>query len=216
MRESILDLNKNLKFNQDRWGKKEAWEAKDQFGYRWGGGVQQSVGGIAKFADAYLKPYTDDRYDHTMLELSPGGGRFTAELIRYASKIDLLDMNEACLDICRERFKYYPINMQFFQNDGRSCDVLGDAKYSLIVCFDSMVHMHPEIIKEYVSQLSGRLLEDGVLWLDHSGKGAREGGHRTDMTAERMAEFGRSEGLDLWEQRFRNDHDCVSVFRRKL
>jgi 2-polyprenyl-3-methyl-5-hydroxy-6-metoxy-1,4-benzoquinol methylase len=214
MRESIFDRDQNIKFNRDRWGKKESWVEKDQFGYRWGGGVQQTVGTIAKFADGYLKPYTGGRYDHTVLELSPGGGRFTAELIRYAAKIDLLDMNQACLDICKERFRYYPIEMQFFENDGRDCDVLGDGEYSLIACFDSMVHMHPDIIDGYVRQLGTRLSQNGILWLDHSGKGARELGHRTDMTAEKMANFGATHGLILVEQRFRNDHDCVSIFRK--
>lgn len=214
MRESISDPDQNIKFNQDRWGRKEAWIEKDQFGYRWGGGVQQTVGGIAKFADAFLKPYTSDRYDHTVLELSPGGGRFTAELVRYASKIDLLDMNQACLDICRERFKYYPLEMRFFANDGRNCDMLDHHDYSLIVCFDSMVHMHPQIINEYVRQLGCRLSQEGLLWLDHSGKGIRETGHRTDMNPEKMAEFGASHGLIVVAQQFRNDHDCVTVFRR--
>jgi SAM-dependent methyltransferase len=214
MRKSILDLDENLRFNRDRWGQPDSWTGKDQFGYRWGGGVQQTVGGVAHFADNFLRPYLGGRYDHQVLELSPGGGRFTAELIRYAAKIDLLDMNQACPDICRDRFKYYPVEMGLFLNDGRNCETLGDRTYTLIACFDSMVHMHPEIIDGYVKQLGGRLSDRGVLWLDHSGKGPKEIGHRTDMTAQRMVEIGVSHGLALVEQRFRNDHDCVTVFRR--
>lgn len=174
MRESISDPLQNIKFNRERWGKKEAWADKDQYGYRWAGGVQQTVGGIAKFTDTFLKPHTDGRYDHSILELSPGGGQFTAELIRYAARIDLIDMNDACLDICRERFKFYPVQMRYFLNDGRRGDVLDRSDYSLIACYDSMVHMHPEIIAGYVAQLSNRLSPNGILWLDHSGKGARE------------------------------------------
>lgn len=106
MRESISNPDKNVEFNKKRWGDLQGWHEKDQYGYRWAGGVQQSVGGMARFADKFLKPYTNQRYDHSILELSPGAGRFTSEVIRYADSIDLLDMNQACLDICMERFKY--------------------------------------------------------------------------------------------------------------
>jgi SAM-dependent methyltransferase len=214
MRDSIEDVDKNLKFNRDRWGNPEYWCGKDQYGYRWNGGFQQTVGGFAKFADQFLRPFVGERYDHRVLELSPGGGRFTAELIRYAARIDLLDMNAACLDVCRERFKFYPIEMGFFQNDGKSCSVVSGNSYSLITCFDSMVHMHPDIIKGYVDQLARCLEPKGILWLDHSGKGKRDAGHRTEMTPETMARFGLGAGLKLVNQTFRNDHDCISVFVR--
>src|SRR5690606_12643695 len=106
--------------------------------------------------------------------------------------IDVLDMNQVCLDLCKERFKYYPVKMDFYLNDGRDCSMIKNNTYGVIACFDSMVHMHPEIIENYVRQLGARLSKDGVLWLDHSGKGAKEGGHRTDMTAQRMADIGTS------------------------
>jgi len=215
MRESITDLEKNLELNRSRWGDLDAWSERDQFGYRWGGGVQQATAGISKFADRFLRPHVSDRYDHKVLELSPGAGRFTAELIRYAESIDLLDMNQACLDICEERFRYIPTPMRFYLNDGEACDMLEpDARYSVIACFDSMVHMHPDIIDGYVRQLSAHLAEDGVMWLDTSGKGAREQGHRTDMTEARMAEIASSHRLEVVEQTFRNDHDLVTVLRR--
>lgn len=214
MLKSIIDLKENLNYNRERWGSYDQWVQKDQFGYKWGGGVQQTTGGWAKFADEFLRPHTGGRYDHKILELAPGAGRFTAECIRYASKIDLLDMNQACLDICRKRFRYYPLEIGYFLNDGMSCDILGDRTYTLIVCCDSMVHMHPRIIEGYVTQFSVRLSIEGIMWLDHSGKGPRELGHRTDMTPEKMARYGLACGLRLVEQRFRNDHDCITVFRR--
>lgn len=83
----------------------------------------------------------------------------------------------------------------------------------MIVCFDSMVHMHPDIIEGYVRQLGKKLAKDGVMWLDHSGRGVREMGHRTDMTDKRMREIGENYGLKLVNQSFRNDHDCITVFQ---
>lgn len=214
MRKSIDNLDENIEFNRKRWGNPDGWLEKDQFGYRWGGGVQQSVGGFARFCDKFLRPFISQRYDHSILELSPGAGRFTSELIRYASSIDLLDMNQACIDICRTRLNYYPIKVNYYVNDGKQCDMVTGNKYSFIACFDSMVHMHPDIIRGYVTQLATCLEPGGYMWLDHSGAGARDAGHRTDMTPERMAEFGRDAKLTLIDQTFRNDHDCITVFQR--
>jgi hypothetical protein len=214
MRESITDLKKNIEFNKERWGDEENWLAKDSYGYRWGGGVQQTVAARSQFADTYLRPMLGERYDHEMLELSPGAGRFTAELIRYAKSLDLLDMNQACLDICKERFKYFPMDINYYLNDGQSCEILGAKSYSFIACYDSMVHMHPEVISGYVNQLKERLAPQGLMWLDHSGKGSREIGHRTNMDDRQMREIGESANLELIDQTFRNDHDCITVFKK--
>ncbi len=212
--DSIKNVTDNLEFNRERWGNEDFWTGKDQFGYRWGGGHQQTVGDISLLADEHLRPHLEGRYDLKVLELSPGGGRFTAELIRYASSLDVLDMNQSCLDVCVERFQYMPTPLRTYLNDGQSCEMIQDADYELIACYDSMVHMHPEIIESYVQQLGQRLAPGGVIWLDHAGKGAEDRGHRTDMTPERMARFFEAAGIAVVEQRFRNHRDCVSVGRR--
>lgn len=213
MRESIVDPDKNLELNRNRWGDAEAWNDVDDYGYRWAGGVQQTVGGFARFCDRFLRPYTADRYDHAILEVAPGGGRFTAELVRYAATLDLLDMNQACLDICAERFRYMPTPMRFFENDGRDCSMLEGNQYTLIASFDSFVHIHPDIVCSYVHQLGALLAPEGRMWIDHSGRGAREQGHRTDLTPEVMRQFGEQCGLVAESQQFRNDHDCITVFQ---
>lgn len=212
--ESIKYVDENLEFNRSRWGNPDFWNGKDQFGYRWGGGRQWTTGDIAELADRFLRPYVGDRYDLKVLELSPGAGRFTAEVIRYASTIDFLDMNQSCLDVCEERFQYMPTPIRYYVNDGRSCEMLEDSDYELIVCYDSMVHMHPEIIESYVSQLADRMAPGGIIWLDHAGLGANDVGHRTDMTPEKMSEYFESSGLEVVSQDFRSHRDCISVGRK--
>lgn len=213
-RKSIVDREENLKLNRQRWGNEQLWSERDRYGYQWAGGVLQCHSSLARLTDRFLRPYLNERYDLKILELAPGAGRFTFELIRYAAYLDLLDMNEACLNICRSRLSYLPLPVRFFRNDGQSCDILEDHDYDLIASFDSMVHVHPDIIAGYVRQLGVRLKSGGILWLDHSGKGPRETGHRTDMTPEKMATFAAEAGLDIIACHFRNDHDCISVARR--
>jgi 2-polyprenyl-3-methyl-5-hydroxy-6-metoxy-1,4-benzoquinol methylase len=211
IRESIIDADKNLQYNRERWGSRNTWLHLDQLGYSWDSQNTHTVSSIAGFADQYLRPYTQDRYDLDILELSPGAGRFTAEVMRYARKLDLVDMNAACLELCKERFGNVSLPIEYFCNDGRSLEMLNGRQYDLIVCFDSMVHMHEDIIADYVSQFAQLIRQGGYIWLDHSGKGAKNSGHRTNMSAEKMSELAEQNKLKVVRKYFRNAHDCISV-----
>lgn len=208
------DVDSNVEWNRQRWGQRSGWQSHDQYGYRWGRGTQQSVGQIAQLADEFFRPHTHGRYDLRILELAPGGGRFTAELLRYASAMCLVDLNEASLEICRERFAFVPTPISYALTDGQSFDAVpAGAGWDAVVSFDSMVHMHPEVIHRYVASLAALLAPSGFAWLDHSGKGLREAGHRTAMTDELMVEFAEAAGLSVVSQRYRNQWDCVSILR---
>lgn len=215
MKDSVHLKSKNLEYNRERWGNLENWRSLDGFGYSWGGNEGKGVSDVAMFADRMLRPHTRKRYDLKALELSPGGGRFTVEIMRYCRSLDLVDMNQACLDICRERFAPLPTPIRYYLNDGTSLRMIEDDDYDLIVCFDSAVHMHPDIIRGYVLQMAELLAPKGRIWIDHSGKGAKQSGHRTDMTPERMVEFATEAGLSVLSQKFRNGHDCISVLERE-
>ena len=207
------DAAGNLAWNRRRWGQARGWAALDGYGYAWGGGYAQAASAVSRLADDHLRPHLGRRYDLKVLELSPGAGRFTAELIRYARELVLVDMNASAVAICRERFRYYPTPIRTVVNDGRDLGAITDRDFDLCACYDSMVHMHPEIVEGYVTQMAERLAPGGVLWLDHSGRGSREEGHRTDVTAEWMAELAARLDLEVVDQWFRNDWDCVSVLR---
>lgn len=217
MRPDVVDADpaSNLEWNRQRWGQAEGWSSYDRFGYRWSGGVQQTVGALARFTDEQFRPFTGGRYDLRILEIAPGAGRFTAELIRYASELCLLDLNEAALDVCRQRFSYFPTPITYVVGSGTSFEgVPRDAAWDAVVSYDSMVHMHPDVIAGYVSALPSILAPGGFAWLDHSGKGQRASGHRSAMTDALMRQLATDAGLEVVSQRFRNDWDCISVLRR--
>lgn len=209
------DLATNVAWNRERWGQPAGWNTHDQFGYRWGGGVQQRASGIAKLADDHLRPFVQDRYDLRVVELSPGAGRFTVELIRYAASMTLVDLNQAAIDVCRERMRFYPTPITYHTNDGISLPMVGDGATDLLACYDSMVHMHPEVVRRYVNEAARVLDRGGIAWLDHSGRGQTDAGHRSAMTAELMAEFAADAGLGLLDQRWRNGWDCISVLEKR-
>jgi SAM-dependent methyltransferase len=211
---SDADAESNVEWNRQRWGQPAGWTDQDQFGYRWGKGIQQTAGDVAARADQLFRPWTQNRYNLRILEIAPGAGRFTAELIRYAGELVLVDLNEAAIETCRQRFRYYPTPITYLTTTGRSLDMVPGGEFDVIACYDSMVHMHPEIIESYVSQLSRMLAVGGFAWLDHSGKGRRDLGHRSDMTTSMMRAFAKEAGLIVETQVFRNSWDCISVLRK--
>lgn len=207
------DAGSNIAWNRDRWGKEEIWRGTDAYGYRWGGGHQQANYDMTLVAEKWFLPHLDGRRDLKTLELAPGAGRFTVELVRASRSLHLVDMNASCIEICKDRFKYYP-NISYYVNDGRSCAVVPDSDFDLIASYDSMVHMLPEIIEGYVKDFAQKLKSSGLLWLDHSGRGEKTVGHRTAMTDQMMRAFAERYGLTVIAQHFRNDHDCISVLQK--
>jgi SAM-dependent methyltransferase len=212
-RNESADLN--LEWNRRRWDQEAGWQSHDAYGYEWGSkGVVHTASTVARFFDRHLRPFVGDRYDLDILEISPGAGRVTVELIRYAQSMTLVDLSETAINICRERLFYYPTPVDYFVNDGQSLACVSDRTFDLVASYDSMVHVHSELVRGYVTQSADLLRPGGLLWMDHSGKGANEKGRRSEVTDEMMARWGKEAGLELLEQTFRNDHDCISVFEK--
>lgn len=210
-----VDPTTNLQWNLERWGQEAGWAERDEFGYRWGGGRQHTTGSVAAFWDEHFRPFTDDRYDLKILEIGPGAGRSTAELVRYAAEMCLVDLNTVAIDLCKQRLSYLLTTISYVVNDGQSLEEVPTTDFDAVVSYDTMVHMHPKIVREYVRQIAELLVDGGFAWLDHSGKGEKVSGHRSAMTAELMAEFAGEVGLVVVDQRFRNDWDCISVLKKE-
>jgi len=211
----LVDEELNLQWNRQTWGRDEKlWRETYRYGYYWPGGSNQKNNIVTIMAEKYLLPHLDGRRDLKIMELAPGGGRFTPELIRLSREMHLVDYNEACIAICRERFKYYP-DMQFYVNDGTSVDCVPDTDFDLIACWDSMVHMATTVIEKYIAGFARKLAPNGIVWVDHSGKGLSERGCRSDMTKEKMAAIAEKNGLFVAAQSFRSPTDCISVLIRQ-
>jgi SAM-dependent methyltransferase len=212
--ERLRDPASNVEWNRSRWGQEAGWLEHDRFGYQWGGGYIHTSNSVARFFDVNFRPYVGGRYDLDILEISPGAGRSTVEIIRYARTLALVDLNEVPIAICRERLKYYPNEVTYHVNDGRSLSCVADREFDLVASYDSMVHVHPDIVRGYVQQGAALLRPDGIIWLDHSGKGARKAGKRSSVTAELVVGWADELGLATVDQIWRNDWDCISVLRK--
>lgn len=213
-RDLTQKLEENLTYNINRWGSREQWENLDAFGYNWGSdNSTPSYHRARRISEQMLLPLLDGKREIPILEIAPGAGRFTTELIRLASELHVVDLNQACIDICKERFKYYT-NIQYHKNDGVSVQMVPDNAFDLIASFDSFVHIAPEIIRQYIIQFVSKLRAGGIIWLHHS-NGYKEVGHRTEMTSEMMKDFAKEAGLDLVTQHYLSQGiDCISVLTK--
>ena len=103
----------------------------------------------------------------SMLEIAPGFGRCTNILLRFVMTYCGVDLSEACVKSCQERFAGHP-NTVFYVNDGKSLDVVGNASFDFIFSYDSLVHADMDAIEPYVRQIVSRLTPDGVAFIHHS------------------------------------------------
>jgi SAM-dependent methyltransferase len=107
----------------------------------------------------------------TILEIAPGYGRWTQYLKDLCEQLVIVDLTAKCIDHCRERFADAP-NIDYHVNDGRSLAMVADRSVDFVFSFDSLVHVQPDIIGDYLGQLAQKLKPGGVGFMHHSNAGS--------------------------------------------
>lgn len=149
-----------------------------------------------------------------VLEVGPGGGRWTEILQRHCSHVVLVDVSERALAICRERFADCQ-NVEYVLNDGDDELPIDDASFDAIWSYDVFVHINPLDARQYIREFHRLLKPGGTAVVHHPGAAAsadRDRRWRSDLTDEMVAEFCRESGLRLRAQtrQYVNDGDVVS------
>ncbi len=152
--------------------------------------------------------------DGFVLEIGPGGGRWTDVLRTMARKLVVVDVSDRALALCRERFKA-DSNIEYLLSDGRTLAV-PDASVDAIWSFDVFVHINPQDTKGYFREMS-RILKPGARAVIHHPGSAAQGGRaaawRADTTDEMIVQFCRENSLRLVTQSTKlvNQGDVLSV-----
>ena len=95
----------SIELNRDHWGSNYAWpEGGDEWSHDWGDVDTQWFGSILPRIRAFVPA-------PQILEIAPGFGRWTRFLKDLCDDLTIVDLNENCIERCRERFrgliKYY-------------------------------------------------------------------------------------------------------------
>jgi SAM-dependent methyltransferase len=134
-----------------------------------------------------------------ILEIGPGGGRWTEFLVQRGTQVLAVDLTPRCIDICRERFTHCN-NISFFVNDGNDLSFITPGSIDRVWSFDVFVHIQSQDVRTYMRQLAAILVDGGRGIIHHAGDGTRARGWRSDMTSGRMGEFCDEFGLTLVSQ----------------
>jgi ubiquinone/menaquinone biosynthesis C-methylase UbiE len=167
-----------------------------------------------------------------VLDLACGHGRNSDYLRKLTKELHLVDMNESCLQACRERFgqSIDGTRVHYHLTDGNHLRFIPDAGITLVYTWDSMVHFDKLVVQDYVREIARVLRPGGSAFLHHSNFGAvspdsdwaSNEGTRSDMSAELMRRYAAEAGLEVVRQDLqgrkegwgRDDLDCVSVLRK--
>jgi ubiquinone/menaquinone biosynthesis C-methylase UbiE len=166
-----------------------------------------------------------------VVELAPGHGRNTLRLMERARTIDLIDVNQTCIDACRTRLGdgTTRCRLRYHVGDGLSLAPIADASATLVYSWDSVVHFDREVVRRYVLEFARVLVPGGSGFIHHSNYAAlcAEGegevwdenpNWRSNVSRELFARYCDDAGLEVIRQQlipwFIEDLDCLSTFRK--
>lgn len=134
-----------------------------------------------------------------ILEIGPGGGRWTEALQKLAGSLTVVDVSRVSIEACRARFAGCE-NVRYLVNDGRTLPGIPDESIDFIWSFDTFVHVAPEDAASYAGEFRRVLRRDGRGIVHHPAVGGLRGGFRSRMTSEAFAALLRTSGLVPLEQ----------------
>jgi len=150
--------------NRRTWDGGYDWSQQgEEWSESWGTSEAQWFGSIYPRIQAFLPA-------QTILEIAPGYGRWTNYLRRHCQRLIGIDLSEACIRNCRQRFAA-DSHLTFEVNDGKSLDAVPDGSIDFVFSFDSLVHVEADVIHAYLQQLVHKLKPNGAGFLHHSNIG---------------------------------------------
>ncbi len=221
----LSDPDANVAWMKRVYEAQSYWE-EIKFGYRWGKDAPvKDYRQSAILIEQLLMPFIPRKVGEA-LEIGPGGGRWSAELLRIASRLHLVDVSETALRVCQERFRYYD-NVSYHLTDGSDLSFVEPGSLDLIFSWGALVHVQREHIQTYVRQFAGLLRPGGVAFIQHPALGLNVSLSRTEFRTQDMVELAQACGLDIRAQlmtgpQFHPDYfggrrqvflDCVSVLQ---
>ena len=200
--------------NRDVW---TGWDWSTH-GNEWNDGADPAAWKESLIHDVLLETIPEGG---VVLEIGPGGGRWSDVLQPRADRLVLMEVTERALELCRERFAGAS-NVEYVLTEGATLPSVPDGSVDSIWSFDVFVHVAPVDVASYLAEIARVLRPGGIALIHHSGRFSRSSGWRSPMTARLFANLSRERGLaverqfDSWaDGRFgvRTNGDVITVLR---
>jgi SAM-dependent methyltransferase len=175
----------------------------------------------------YIAPYITS--SDTVMEIGVGGGKTSALLKKYCAELVCADISAEMLKLTRERIG--DEHTRYLKLDGIRLSGIHSQSLDVCFCFDTMVHMEPRDIFNYLTQIP-KLMRNMRLCVFHHNNTlsdlgwkrflnewdknlmGRSGGSFSVMTNELMARFLDHLGYEvLLKDTESVPRDCVWVVR---
>ncbi|NPD83753.1 class I SAM-dependent methyltransferase [Lentimicrobium sp. L6] len=196
----------------------ENWNWKKYHGEEWTYTVN--------WKNSIIKDIMQKHFDEnkTILEIGPGGGKWTESLIKISRILHLTDISNRCLEVCQQRFKSNN-HINYHLTDGCSLSFLKEGSIDYIWSFDVFVHIAPDDVNNYIDEFKRVLKPGGKAIIHHAGNGGISGGWRSNLTQELFKSMVAHHQLkmisqfDSWGENNEFDvkhyQDIISIFEKK-
>lgn len=109
------------------------------------------------YAERWLRP------DSTVLEIGPGGGKWTVRIAPKVKRVIALDVSEEMLERTRQRCESLGLsNVDFMLGNGRDFQPVADESVHFFFSYDVFVHIALEDTWPYSQEMARVLAPDGV------------------------------------------------------
>jgi ubiquinone/menaquinone biosynthesis C-methylase UbiE len=144
---------------QRSWNNEDMWS---QGGHEW----SESFGTTEDLWNKHIFDDIKEFRGKKILEIAPGYGRMTQFLSILSSELLVVDLNENCITKTKEKLGHHVLG--YFVNNGNDLPNIRDNSQDLVFSFDSFVHMHQNVIDDYIGEIYRVLKPGGKSFIHHS------------------------------------------------
>ena len=179
---------------------------------------RETPGDLSKVVRRYLEPHVTP--DATVMEIGPGGGRWTQFLIG-ARDVILVELNSQFFPYLRKRFRKQRRKLRFYETSGFELGDIEDGTVDFVFSFGTFVHIEAEGIDEYLREITRVLRSGGTTTIQYADRTkpfiqtVPDFGGFSDMDAPRMESLIAGHDLEIVQHdRALLDHSNVVVLRK--
>jgi len=118
--------------------------------------------------DKLIWPRIQGSNFHSVLEISPGGGRWAEIFSRHATRYVGVDVNAPGIQYLSGTRFANASHLSFYANDGTSLPMVPNRSVTFAFSWDSMVHFPPDAVLAYIRELARVLRPGGTTFLHHA------------------------------------------------
>ena len=104
-----------------------------------------------------------------VLEIGPGHGRWSKEIVERCGELVLVDLSPSCLEHCR-RLLADREHVHYQQTDGSSLPGIADGSIDFVWSYDVFVHMEAAVVASYLAEIGRVLKPGGRAIVHHAGR----------------------------------------------